>query len=203
MVSAFKHKKLIVILLLLVGALLVFSGYKIWKALSHHSNRRPIPEIQLATVDLPRIRNEALAFVAFRELIERQYKSFHIEIMELEQHLRQRYGLIKEKESKSSTLAKDLNNEKDLLDKEVSELEKTIRQRKEKLAQNFEDISQKIETKLQQIIAKIAQERHLNLVFNTSSIGDSAVLFGSQELDISSEVISKLNKELPTVHLPS
>lgn len=203
MVSAFKHKRLIVILLLIVGALLGFSGYKIWKALNHFSHRPSLPEVRIATVNLPRIRNEASAFIAFRELIERQYKSFHEEIIELEAHLRQRYTQIKERETKANTLAKDLKQEKDQLDAEVSDLEKTIRQRKEKLAQNFETINQEIEAKLQDIINKIANERHLNLVFNASNVGDSAVIFGSNEFDISNEVISKLNKELPTVHLPS
>lgn len=203
MVSAFKHKKLIVILLLIVGVILGLASFKIWKAFPHHSSRHAIPEVRIATVNLPHIRNEASAFVAFRELIERQYKLFHNEIIEQETHLRQRYASIKEKEINEKALAKDLKHEKDMLDTEVSNLEKTIRQRKEKLAQNFETINHEIEAKLQDIIQKTALERHLNLVFNASNVGDSAVIFGGDELDISHEIISKLNKELPTVHLPS
>jgi outer membrane protein len=202
-VSALKHKKLIVILLLIVLAVLGSASYKIWKASTSHNLRHSVPEAHIALVNMPHIRNEASAFIAFRDLIERQYKIFHNEIIELETNLRERYALIKEKELNHQTLPKDLKQAKDQLDKEVSKLEKTIRQRKEKLAQDFETINQEIETKLQEILKRIAHERHLNLVFNATTIGDSVVLFGGKELDISEEIISKLNKELPTVHLPS
>jgi Skp family chaperone for outer membrane proteins len=202
MKNALKNKKIIIFFLVSLLAFLGIYGYKTWKAFFHHS-RHFSAQPNIAIVNLAKIRSEAKAFTNFRELIERQYKIFHTEIIEQENQLRNRYSKIKLVESTSASSDPSLKIQKEQLDKEVQQLEKTIKQRKDKLSQYFEEINQEIESKLQEIVNRIAQDRNLNLILNATIMDTSVVLHGRKELDISEEVVAKLNKELPTVHLPS
>lgn len=202
MINTLKNKKLIAVFITGVVVTLGVITYKCWRTFlhrSHHIHTQP----NIAIVNLSKIRSEAKAFANFRDLIERQYKIFHTEIIEKENQLRNRYGKIKLLENNTASSDPSLKEQKDRLDKEVQQLEKTIKQRKERLNQDFEIVNQEIENKLQEIVTRIAHDRHLNLILNATIMDASVVLHGGKELDISEEVISKLNKELPTVHLPS
>lgn len=190
---------------ILYGAVLVavavggYYGYK----LSVKKDIIPLPTAQIAFVNLSRVNTEAQAVGHFKELIERQYKSFHEEILGREKQLQKQYEEIREIEKKSPEQAKTLSAKKDDLDRQVTDLDKTLRARKDTLNKSFARIQAQIEEKIREIVTDVAKRRNLNLVFNATILDASVVLYGGSELDITDEVLRELNLKLPTVHLPS
>ena len=163
----------------------------------------PVPHAQIAFVNLSRVNTEAQAVKQFKELIERQYKNFHEEILGQEKKLQAEYEKIHYLEKNNPEQAKDLKSKKDELDRQVSELDKILRDRKESLNKSFGHIQEEIEHTIREIVTNVAKRRGLNLVFNATILDASVVLYGGAELDITDEVLRELNHKLPTVHLPS
>ncbi len=190
---------------ILYGAFLVvvavggYYGYK----LSVKRDVVPLPSAQIAFVNLSRVNTEAQAVRHFKELIERQYKSFHEEILDREKQLQKQYEEIRDIEKKSPEKAKTLSAKKDDLDRQVTDLDKTLRARKDTLNKSFARIQEQIEGQIREIVTDVAKRRNLNLVFNATILDASVVLYGGSELDITDEVLRELNLKLPTVHLPS
>lgn len=176
-----------------------YYGYK----LSVKRDVVPLPSAQIAFVNLSRVNTEAQAVRHFKELIERQYKSFHEEILDREKQLQKQYEEIRDVEKKSPEKAKTLSAKKDDLDRQVTDLDKTLRARKDTLNKSFARIQEQIEGKIREIVTDVAKRRNLNLVFNATILDASVVLYGGSELDITDEVLRELNLKLPTVHLPS
>ncbi|AIK95800.1 OmpH family outer membrane protein [Candidatus Odyssella acanthamoebae] len=171
--------------------------------LNYSSSVIPVPHAQIAFVNLSRVNTEAQAVKQFKELIERQYKNFHEEILGQEKRLQAEYEKIHYLEKNNPEGAKDLKSKKDELDRQVSELDKILRSRKESLNKNFGHIQEEIEHTIREIVNNVAKRRGLNLVFNATILDASVVLYGGSELDITDEVLRELNHKLPTVHLPS
>lgn len=163
----------------------------------------PLPRAQIAFVNLSRVNTEAQAVRHFKELIERQYKTFHEEILDKEKKLQQQYEEIRAVEKQSPEKAKALKGAKDDLDRQVTDLDKTLRVRKDTLNKSFARIQEQIESTIREIVDDVAKRRKLNLVFNATILDASVVLYGGSELDITDEVLRELNLKLPTVHLPS
>ena len=176
-----------------------YYGYK----LSAKRDVVPLPSAQIAFVNLSRVNTEAQAVRHFKELIERQYKSFHEEILDREKQLQKQYEEIRDIEKKSPEKAKTLSAKKDDLDRQVTDLDKTLRARKDTLNKSFARIQEQIEGQIREIVTDVAKRRNLNLVFNATILDASVVLYGGSELDITDEVLRELNLKLPTVHLPS
>ncbi len=176
-----------------------YYGYKYYNKIEI----MPLPSAQIAFVNLSRVNTEAQAVRHFKELIERQYKTFHEEILGREKQLQKQYEEIREIEKKSPELAKNLSAKKDDLDRQVTDLDKTLRARKDTLNKIFARIQEQIESKIREIVTDVAKRRNLNLVFNATILDASVVLYGGSELDITDEVLRELNLKLPTVHLPS
>lgn len=158
------------------------------------------PELAVGIVNLSVIRNEALVFRNFKDSVNKLYKSFHAEILEKETELRKNYDEIKKLE-KAHTPPGDLQKRRSVLDKQVSELEKNIRDKKDQLNIKLATMTQEIEQTIHSIVLEVSQEHHLNLVFNATILDAPVVLFGGKEFDITEEVVKKLDKKLPSVHL--
>ncbi|MBW8310257.1 MAG: OmpH family outer membrane protein [Candidatus Paracaedibacteraceae bacterium] len=190
-------------ILLIVGALIGTGLYYGKTLLFSSSIILPVPHAQIAFVNLSRVNTEAQAVKHFKELIERQYKNFHEEILGQEKKLQAEYEKIHYLEKNNPEQAKDLKSKKDDLDRQVSELDKILRDRKGSLNKSFGHIQEEIEHTIREIVTNVAKRRGLNLVFNATILDASVVLYGGSELDITDDVLRELNHKLPTVHLPS
>lgn len=186
----------------LLAIIAIVGSALLWKKY-YSKTLKAQPAAQIAIVNLSRIRNEALAFVKFKELIERQYKSFHTEIIAKQNELRKKYQEVKNLEKVTKKPASELQKHKEELDQNVAELDQQVRNRKEKLSESFAIISGEIEETIRSIVNSIAHARKLNLIFNATILEASVVLYSGEELDITDEVLQELNTQLPTVHLPS
>lgn len=190
---------LIVLSLISLGTL----GHYGWRSYQKSLKWNPPPAVHIAYVDLPRIHEEALAFIKFKELIERQYKQFHEDINQQETKIREEYTKLKNHDLLTPEESKALQKKKEELNHNFNNLDKKIRQHKESLSKDFDKIKEDLEKTIVDIVKTIAQKRKINLVLNTKSQGDLIVFYGAEELNITQDVLTELNKKIPTVHLQS
>jgi outer membrane protein len=191
---------------LIIGFIIAFSLISSLFLIVNHFYKKPInsppPPIAVGIVNLSVIRNEALVFKKFTDLINTQYKSFHSELLSQENDLRKNYDEVKHIESTNKTSNPELQKRRSEIDQKVSELEKNIRDKKDKLNSSLASLKGKIDQTIQEIIVDVSEKRHLNLVFNATILDAPIVLYGGKELDITPEIIKNLDQRLPTVQLP-
>lgn len=188
---------LIAISLLGLGA----AGHYTWRLYQKQLKVQPLPNLQVAFVDLSRIHEDSLAYKKFKELIERQYKQFHDDIHVQEKNIREQYEKLKNQPFSTEEEGKILQGKKEKLNHEFNELDKKIRQHKESLNDDFAKIKEKLEKTTLEIIRSLAKKRRLNLVLNGKSKTEPLILYGSEQLDMTDSVLIELNKKVPTVQL--
>ncbi len=200
----FKAKYILLIFALLsVAAAIGASSHYAWRNYQKSLRLKTIPNAQIAFVNLTRIHNEATAFVRLRELIERQYKDFKNEITSQEKEILDQHAILEQQKNQKAKEKEDLQKRKEELDKKMREMSSVIHERKTALHQNFAKITDNIETTIREIVNSLAKKHQLNLIFNATVMDASVVLYGGDELDITDEVLTQLNKAIPTVHLES
>lgn len=161
----------------------------------------PPKKIAVGTVNLSVIRNEALVFTSFKELIAEQYKTFYTELQEEEGALRKSFEEIKKQESTGKKLTPELQKRRSELDQKIVELEKKIREKKDRLNASLANATNEIEQTIHAIIIEVAKKYKLNLVFNATILDAPVVLYGGEELDITPQILEELDRRLPTAHL--
>lgn len=163
--------------------------------------------IHLAIVDISKVKDQSLPFKNFKELIETKHAKFHKEILELEIQLRNQYDVFKKNEEKAKETnqgpSAELVKQKEDFEKRVTELEHMVRERQEELNREFTDLSQKIEEILKQTLINIANEQNFNLIINTAVMDSAVVLYGNEGLDITGEIIRRLDEKLASINLPT
>lgn len=163
--------------------------------------------IHLAIVDISKVKDQSLPFKKFKELIEEKHAKFHKEILELEIQLRNQYDVFKKNEEKAKETnqgpSAELVKQKEDFEKRVTELEHMVRERQEELNREFTDLSQKIEEVLKQTVISIANEQNFNLIINTAIMDSAVVLYGNEGLDITGEIIRRLDEKLASINLPT
>lgn len=186
---------------LIISFSLLASLFLVTKHFYKESPIMPPPPLAVGIVNLSIIRNEALVFKNFKDLINSQYKSFHSEILTQETELRKDYDEVKQIESANKKPSAELQKRRSDLDKKVSELEKNTRDKKETLNARLASITNEIEHTIQEIINYVAKKRNLNLIFNATILDAPVVLYGGNELDITQDVIKYLDERLPAIKI--
>lgn len=200
----FKTKYIVLVFALLaVLAAVGVSSHYAWRSYQKTLRLKPIPNAQIAFVNLTRVHNEATAFVKLRELIERQYKDFKNEISTQGKEILDQHAILEQQKNIKAKEKEDLQRRKEELDKKMREMSSVIHEHKTALHQNFAKITDNIEAKIREIVNTLAKKHQLNLIFNATVMDASVVLYGGDELDITDEVLAQLNREIPTVHLES
>lgn len=185
--------RITIILLFLTAALAPIVHEKFC---SHFLKNKIISKnIKVAVVNSDKIKTKSLPFVRIRELLENEHARIHQEILEQEQKLRNEH----EKLKKNGVIPE----EKMEFDKKVSVLEQNVQQAREKLSKQFNFLTEFIESKLNEIIEEIVKEYGFNLVLNTAIQETRAILYNDAALNITHEVIKRLDKRLPDLKLPN
>ncbi len=154
---------------------------------------------RVAIIDSVRIKTQSLPFIKVRQLLEEQHATAQKEILEQESVIREQYEELKKNSDPNSEKQKT----KQVLDKKVAELQQSIQKRQEKLTKQFSFLTENLETKLNEIIKEIAREFGFNLVLNTTIQETHAILYAEPSLDVTDEVIKRLDHKLPNLTLPT
>ena len=155
---------------------------------------RRLPDARTAIVDYQRILQESAAAMSIAAQIEMRRGTYRDEIGKAEH---QQYEDTRSLAGRRSTLSED---EQKVAQEAVEAtrilLQELAQQRSEQLKSDSADAADEFTNVLIAIATDIAEERGINLVLPASR-----VLFFSRQIDLTDEVLAKLDAKLPTVKL--
>jgi Skp family chaperone for outer membrane proteins len=153
-----------------------------------------LPSPIIAIVDVQRILQESLAAKSVQKQLEAQRAKFQNEIEGEENDLRQaEQDLAKEREKLAATAYGDREQQ---LRQRFSVVENHVQSRRKVLDQSFTDSMNTVRTALLDVVDKIAKGHGANLV-----IVKQQALWTDQPLDITDEVLKRLDQKLPQVNV--
>ena len=153
-----------------------------------------LPPTVAAVIDYQRILREAAAARSIRGQIEVRRKAYQEEISKEEQRL---HEADKEFAKQRSVLSAEAFAEKRrAFEQDVAEVQRTVQERRRELDRMSAAALNEVKEALIEIVTSIADERGFNLVLPSSE-----VLFFARSLDLTEEVLAKLDARLPQVRL--
>lgn len=154
-----------------------------------------LPTTIAAVIDYQRILKDAAAAKSIREQIETQRKAYQDEINKEEQRLREADQSFAKQRSLLTPEA--LAEKRRDFEKEVVEVQRLVQERRRALDRASAVALNEVKKALVDIVTGIAEERGFNVV-----LAASEVLFFASEIDITEEVLAKLDGQLPEVAMP-
>ena len=150
------------------------------------------PPGPIATVDIQKIMKESTAYQDVSDQLDRKQKSFQAEISKKEDQLQkenQKLG------HERSVLSKDAFEKKaEAFRTKATEAQKEVQSRKALLNSAFERSMGDIQKAVNDIVADLAKEKGFIMAVPTSE-----TLYADPKLDISDEVVKRLNEKLPKI----
>jgi Skp family chaperone for outer membrane proteins len=148
----------------------------------------------IITVDVQQILRDSLVAKDVQAQMDQRTDRYTKEVTAQENELQKTQ---EELENERKTLAPDVFNARMRdFQRRYDTLDNRVQLTRQALQQSYNDAMTKVENTALQIIADIAAERKANLV-----VAKAAVLFEAPELDITQEVIKRLDVKLPQVQL--
>jgi outer membrane protein len=178
---------------LVAGALLaaiVASPCSIGAALA-----QPLPTAVAAVIDYQRILRDAAAARSIRDQIEARRKSYQEEISKQEQELHEEDKAFAKQRSVLTPEA--FAEKRREFEQRVADVQKLVQERRRTLDNVSVAALNEVKKALIEVVTSIADERGFNLVLPTSD-----VLFFARKIDLTDEVLAKLDARLPDVRVP-
>jgi outer membrane protein len=154
-----------------------------------------LPTTIAAVIDYQRILKDAAAAKSIREQIETRRKAYQDEINKEEQRLREADQSFAKQRSLLTPEA--LAEKRRDFEKEVVDVQRMVQERRRALDRASAIALNEVKKALVDIVTGIAEERGFNVV-----LAASEVLFFASEIDITEEVLAKLDGQLPEVAMP-
>lgn len=149
-------------------------------------------KLAVAVVNIQQVMKDSTAAKSVREQLEAKQKSFQAEITKKEESL--------QKEDQELAKQQKVLSKEAFADKakafraKATEVQKEVQSKKALLDSAFEKSLSDIQKAVNEVIAEMAKEKGFKLAVPTSQI-----LYSDSDMDISAEVLSRLNKKLPKV----
>jgi Skp family chaperone for outer membrane proteins len=153
-----------------------------------------LPATVAAVIDYQRVLRDAAAARSIRDQIEARRKVYQEEISKEEQRL---HEIDKEFAKQRSVLSPEAFADKRReFEQDVAEVQRKVQERRRELDRMSAAALNEVKAALIEIVTSIAEERGFNLVLPSSEL-----LFFSRSLDLTEEVLAKLDARLPEVRL--
>jgi outer membrane protein len=154
-----------------------------------------LPPAVGAVIDYQRVLREAKAAKSIREQIEARRKLYQDQIAKEEQKLN---DADKELAKQRAVLsAEAFNGKRQEFQKKVGTVQRMVQERRRTLDQVSSSALNQVRNAMIQIVSDLSEERGFNLV-----LPSSAVLLFSPQIDLTEEVIKRLDGKLPSVKVP-
>lgn len=148
----------------------------------------------IVVIDVKKVLSDSLAAKSILKDLNDKMAEYQVEINKKSTALQKKHDMLKEQ---SNVLAENVVNEKQQeIFQQLKLLEKDVKKKKEKLQSAYVTTLQKIEAKVMEIIEVISKKNDYNMVLTRENL-----LYYQNLTDISGEVISRLNSELPKIKL--
>ena len=154
--------------------------------------KKDIPKPMIAVVDVQRILQESLAAKSVQKQLESQRSKFQSKIESEENNLRQsEQELTKQRGQLPANTYADREQQ---LRQRFLDVERHVQGRRKILDQAFTDSMDAVRSGLLEIVEAVAHERGANMV-----VVKQQTLWIEPGLDITDEILARLNKKLPQV----
>lgn len=151
-------------------------------------------ETKIGIVNIQKIMNDSTAAKSVRDQLQNKQKSFQAELNAKEKELlKEDQELVKQRANMDKAAFEAKVN---AFREKAAKAQGDIRTKKASLDQVFSAALEQIQTTVIDITSEVAREKQLTLV-----ISSAQVLYGDPSLDITDEVLSRLNKKLGSVPL--
>ena len=181
---------------LLVGAAKVASVTALLLAAGEPADAQSkLPPTVAAVIDYQRILRDAKAARSIREQVEARRKLYQDEIAKEEQRL---HEVDKELAVQRNELsAEAFSTKREAFEVEVAAVQRMAQERRRQLDQVAAAALNEVRSALIEVVGELADGRGFNLVVPTSGL-----LLFSPEIDLTIDVLDKLNMTLPNVKVP-
>lgn len=151
-------------------------------------------EVKIAVVDLNKVRTESVAFKNAINKINGRVQELQEKAKEVEHEFaKKQEDLIK----KQNVLSADIyNKQSQELATYAEKKEKEFYEKRMAIDKDFNTVNEKFHTKMNSIIESIAKKRSITAVFEKN-----IMFFSDSSIEITKEVIEKLNNELKVIEV--
>lgn len=176
-----------------LAALVAVAWLQPWQ--DYGADAQKLPTTIAAVIDYQRILRDAAAAKSIRAQIEARRQAYQEEISKEEQRLHEADKAFAKQRSVLSDEA--FAEKRRAFEQEVAEVQRLVQERRRELDSMAAAALNEVKEALIEIVTSIAEERGFNLVLPSSE-----VLFFARKIDLTEEVLTKLNDRLPDVQVP-
>lgn len=148
-----------------------------------------------AVIDYQRVLRETKAAMGIRDQVDARRKLYQDEIAKEEQKLEEAGKALAKQQGVLS--AEAFKGKRDDLQKQVASLQRMVQERRRTLDQTSAVALNQVRNAIIDIVGELSAERGFNLV-----LPSSAVLLFSPKIDLTEDVIARLDAKLPSVKVP-
>lgn len=157
------------------------------------SAQTKVPPAIIAVIDSQRINREAAALKNARQQLEQYRASFQSEIAKEEEKLRAEEQEIARQ--RSVVTPEVFEQRRQAFQTKVIDLQKRIQERSQSLEKMLNGVREQVTVQVIEILKGLAVERGFNIVLDRAQVQ----LFVGDSIDITPEVLKRLDQRLPTV----
>lgn len=150
--------------------------------------------LKVAVLDLNRVYRDAVAARKVRDLVNSHAASYREETERAEAELRNADRVLAEKRDQAVLSSEAFDEQRQQLELQVQESQKQVQAHRRSLARLQAMGLQQLETVLKQVVEQMRLERGLSLILRSEQTA-----YVDPGLDITDEVLRRLNQQLPTV----
>lgn len=150
----------------------------------------------IAVIDMQRILRESLAVTQMQQQIEELRQAYQAEFREQDRELRANDQELARQRSNLS--ADDFAQKRQEMERKVAEVQRGVQQRRRSLDRLFGQGMGQVREALITIVNEVAAERDIDVV-----LAKSTVVAVKQDLDITNEVLARLDSSLPSIDIPA
>lgn len=155
---------------------------------------RAFAETKIAVVDVQKIMSESLGARSIQKQLEDKRKSFQEEFSKHEQDLRDEQKTLIEGREKMS--AEDFSKKREAFEGELLEMRKLVQKRQLALEKGASNAIEDLRGEVVKIVAQLAEKNGYDIVLTKQN-----VILAEKEMDITPEVMTRLDKNLKQVEL--
>lgn len=169
----------------------------IWAAMlppmSAFAQAGKVPPTVIAVIDGQRVNREAAALKNARQQLEQYRFNFQSEIAKEEEKLRAEE---QELARQRSVLTPEVfDQRRQAFQAKVIDLQKRIQERSQSLEKMLNGVREQVTVQVIEILKTLARERGFNMVLDRAQVQ----IFIGENIDITAEVLKRLDQKLPTV----
>ncbi len=180
-------------------ALAAVLGAAVVAATTTFAAAQEIPTAKIAVLDTQKILRNSSAAAGIRDQVKQQREIYQDEFARQERELRAAEEELTRQRTILSSEAFALKRRE--FAARVAAVERGVETRKRELDQAYGTGIKQVERALASIITELAKEHGFNLVLSRTRV-QRVVLYADSALNISDEVLLRLNKRLPSVKVP-